>query len=140
MTRFLLDTNVISQAVKNPGGPVDLSIRQHIGGDFGTSLVVKAELLFGIKRNPAMRGRDRLEALLEALEIWSLEPPVEERYAKLRSDLADLGKPIGPNDLWIAAHALTLDAVLVTDNEKEFSRVPGLKIENWVRDVPAKVR
>lgn len=140
MTRFLLDTNVISQAVKNPGGSVDLNLRSHIGEDIGTSLVVKAELLFGVRRNPAMRGRDRLEALLDALEIWSLEPPVEERYAVLRAGLADQGKPIGPNDLWIAAHALALDAVLVTDNEKEFSRVPELKIENWARDVRAEVR
>lgn len=65
--------------------------------------------------------------------ILPMEMPADEAYASVRLALEKIGKPIGTNDLLIAAHALALDATLVTDNESEFARIPGLKIENWLR-------
>ena len=71
--------------------------------------------------------------MLNALDVLSLEPPVDEVYADLRAELERTGRLIGANDLLIAAQALSLDCILVTDNEREFSRVDGLALENWRR-------
>lgn len=71
--------------------------------------------------------------LLEGLRVLNLDPEVAQRYGRVRALLEKRGTPIGANDTWIAAHALSLDAVLVTDNEKEFRRVPDLQLENWLR-------
>jgi tRNA(fMet)-specific endonuclease VapC len=132
MIRYLLDANTISEAVRNPGAKVDQKLRQAIDQEIGTSIVVSAELRYGLKKNPGFRHREIVMMFLDLLKIWPITPPVDERYADIRLALRQ-GQTIGPNDLWIAAHALALDAVLVTDNEREFSRVPGLKLENWVR-------
>jgi tRNA(fMet)-specific endonuclease VapC len=132
MTRYLLDTNVISDAIRNPGAKVDKRLRQVIDQQVGTSIVVSAELRFGLKKNPSFRYRERLEMFLAVLKVWPIEAPVDEFYADVRIALRK-GMNIGPNDLWIAAHARALNAVLVTANEDEFSRVPGLKIENWLK-------
>jgi len=132
MTKYLLDTNVISEAIRNPGAQVDHRLRRVIDKEIGTSIVVSAELRFGLKRNPGFRHRELLEMFLSVLEIWPIDAPVDEFYADVRHALRQ-GRNIGPSDLWIAAHALSLDAVLVTANEGEFSRVPGLKIENWLK-------
>jgi len=133
MTRFLLDTNVLSEAVRNPGGNVDRALRDHAGEEIGTSPIVKGEIAYGLKRNANVRGQKRLEVLLQTLEIWPLEDPVSETYGDIRARLEKEGKPMGPNDLWIAAHALVLDAIVVTD-DRAFSQVAGLKTENWLRD------
>ena len=69
--------------------------------------------------------------------MLAIDDAVAPHYARVRHHLERLGTPIGPNDLLIAAHALALDAVLITDNENEFRRVPGLQVENWLRDAPA---
>ena len=66
------------------------------------------------------------------MEILPIKPPTDARYAEIRLTLEKAGTPIGPNDLWIAAHALALDFTLVTDNITKFSRVPGLRVENWL--------
>lgn len=132
MIRYLLDANTISAAVRNPGAKVDRKLRHVIDQEIGTSIVVSAELRYGLKKNPGFRHRDVVLMFLDLLKIWPVTPPVDECYADVRLALRQ-GQNIGPNDLWIAAHALALDAVLVTDNEREFSRVPGLKLENWVR-------
>jgi tRNA(fMet)-specific endonuclease VapC len=128
----MLDTNVISEAIRNPGAKVDERIRQVIDQEIGTSIVVSAELRFGMKKNPSFRHRERLEMFLSVLDVWPIEMPVDEYYANARHAVLK-GQNFGANDLWIAAHALALDAVLVTANEDEFSRVPGLKIENWLK-------
>jgi tRNA(fMet)-specific endonuclease VapC len=133
MTRFLLDANVLSDAVRNPGGSVDQALRTHFGEEIGTSVIVKGEIVFGLRRNANVKGQQRLEVLLRTLEIWALGDPVSEVYGDIRARLEKDGRPMGPNDLWIAAHALALDATVVTD-DKAFSRVPGLKTENWLRD------
>ncbi|MCV3765910.1 type II toxin-antitoxin system VapC family toxin [Rhizobium sp. TRM95796] len=132
MMRYLLDTNVISDAIRNPKGIASEALERHAQEEIGTSIVVKGELLFGLRGNPGFRKKAALEALLGAIVVWPLDEATASHYAEIRHALRQ-GQNIGPNDLWIAAHALALDAVLVTDNEREFSRVPGLKLENWVR-------
>ena len=74
----------------------------------------------------------QLEAVLAALEVLPFEEPADRRYGELREHLERQGTPIGPNDVLIAAHALALGLAVVTDNVREFSRVPGLHIENWL--------
>ena len=130
--RFLLDTNILSDLVRNPAGPVAQRIAAVGEQAVCTSLVVTAELRFGARKRGSQRLSDQLETVLSALDILPLEGPVDERYAELRSALERAGTPIGGNDMLIAAHALALDLTLVTANEREFSRVPGLAVENWL--------
>jgi len=132
MSRYLLDTNVISAAIRDPGGSVDQALRRYRNEEIGTSLIVHGEILFGLKRKPSIRGKERLEALLETLEVWPLESPADEVYGDIRASLEKQGQSMGPNDMWIAAQAIALDATLVTD-DRAFSRLSQLKIENWVR-------
>ncbi len=98
------------------------------------SLVVLAELRFGFAKKKALRLAKRLEDLLDEFSVQPWSAPADRHYANIRDDLERSGQPIGANDLLIAAHALALDCILVTDNEREFSRVPGLRVENWLRD------
>lgn len=78
----------------------------------------------------------RIDAALSALGVLPLEPPVDRLYGELRVELERRGLPIGGNDMLIAAHAMALRYTLITDNEREFSRVPGLQVENWLRQPP----
>jgi tRNA(fMet)-specific endonuclease VapC len=132
MSRFLLDTNIISDAARNPGGIVDGALRARLGEEIGTSLIVKGEILYGLDKNADARGRKRLEVLLQSIPVWELQEPVSDVYGEIRARAERNGRPLGPNDLWIAAHALTLDATLVTDDQG-FATVEGLKVENWLR-------
>ncbi len=131
--RYLLDTNVISDLMRRPRGPAALRV-EALGIDaVFTSVIVAAELRFGVRRSESAPLARRLEEALEALSVVSFETPADAVYVDLRTSLERLGTPIGANDLFIAAHAKVLDACLVTDNTREFSRVPGLRIENWLR-------
>lgn len=132
MGRFLLDSNVISAAIRNPGGSVDEALRSHSSDEIGTGIVVKGEILYDLKKNGNVRGRERLDILLQAIPVRPLEDPADDLYGDLRAWAERQRKSMGPNDLWIAAHALALDATLVSD-DKGFTGVPGLKLENWVR-------
>ena len=85
-----------------------------------------------MKKNGSEELSRKVSAVTRRIYVAPLQLPGDQRYAEVRLALRQ-GKNIGPNDLWIAAHALALDAVLVTNNESEFSRVPGLKVENWLR-------
>lgn len=98
-----------------------------------TSIIVAAELRFGVEKKGAVRLAIQLETILEDIRIVAFEPPAERSYAAARTQLERDGRPISGNDMLIAAHALAIDAVLVTDNVREFERVPGLKVENWLR-------
>lgn len=132
--RYLLDTNILSDLVRNPRGPIAERI-ETVGEDrVCTSLIVAAELRYGAAKRGSDRLTAQLEAILSALDVLSLEPPIDAVYGDLRAQLERTGKLIGPNDLLIAAQALSLDCILVTDNEREFSRVEGLTLENWRRD------
>lgn len=98
-----------------------------------TSIVVAAELRYGAAKRKSARLARRLDVILTAMDIVAFESPMDRVYADVRNALEQRGRPIGGNDLIIAAQALALDAILVTDNVKEFEQVPGLKVENWVR-------
>jgi tRNA(fMet)-specific endonuclease VapC len=120
--RYLLDTNIGSDLVRNPHGRITQRIRKVGEEQVCTSIVAAAELRYG----RAKKGSARLTAQLD-------DAPADKNYGMLRARLEQSGKPIGANDLLIAAQALTLGHVLVTDNEREFARVDGLPCENWLR-------
>jgi tRNA(fMet)-specific endonuclease VapC len=130
---YLLDTNVISDSIRNPRGPAARRARQIGNAQLCTSIIVAAELRYGAAKGRSRQLQAKVVATLGGLEVVPLEPPVDEVYAQLRTELEQKGNLIGPNDLLIAAQAVALGLTLVTDNEREFSRVPGLKVENWLR-------
>lgn len=132
MPRFLLDTNILSDLVRHPQGVIAEKIAVEGEKNICTSIVVAAELHFGASKRNSERLTAQVEAILSALEILPLEEPVDRQYGKLRTHLENRGEVIGPNDMLIAAHALVLDCVVITANVREFSRVPGLKVENWL--------
>jgi tRNA(fMet)-specific endonuclease VapC len=131
--RYLLDTNVISNVIRFPGGPAAQRVARSKLGDIGTSIIVSAELKFAYVRKASKRLENLIEGSLASLDVAPWEAPADRLYARIRTHLEKTGRLIGQNDMLIAAHALALDAILVTDNEKEFSLVPGLRVENWVR-------
>jgi tRNA(fMet)-specific endonuclease VapC len=133
MSRYLLDTNIVSDLVRNPAGRAAGHIFRIGEEAVCTSIVVAAELRYGAAKKESRRLSRQLEAILERLEILPLEQPVDSVYAALRVTLEKRGTIIGANDLLIAAHTLALGYTLVTDNEREFSRVASLTIENWLR-------
>ncbi len=130
--RYMLDTNIISDLVRNPQGAVFDKIAE-IGGDaVCISIITAAELRYGCAKRGSAKLLQQVEAILNALEILPLDVPTDTEYGRIRAELEAAGKPIGPNDLLIAAHAYALGAVLVTANLAEFSRVRGIKVENWL--------
>lgn len=130
LQRYLLDTNVLSELIRYPE-----SFRSKIldvgDANLSTSIVVACELRFGALKKGSDRLSHRVERLLDTLEVLPLEPGVDHTYAEIRHRLESKGLPIGGNDYLIAAHAIHSDCVLVTMNQKEFRRVPGLKAESW---------
>lgn len=130
--RYLLDTNILSHLVKEPSGIVAARIAAVDETTVCTSIVVACELRFGAAKKGSVKLTAQLETILSALEILALEEPADRHYAEIRSYLHRIGQPIGHNDLLIAAHARSLDLIMVTHNEREFSRVPGLTVENWL--------
>lgn len=133
MMRYLLDTNIISDLVRNPQGRVAHHIRKVGEAQVCTSVIVAAELRYGAAKKQSPRLTTQLQAVLGALEIVPLQEPADITYGELRARLEKSGRLIGANDRLIAAQALTLDYILVTDNEKEFARVKDLRRENWLR-------
>ena len=132
--RYLLDTNVVSDLVRNPQGRVAERIRMVGEAQVCTSIIVAAELRYGAAKKGSARLTSQLDAVLAALEVLPFEAPADAQYGSLRSLLERAGKPIGANDLLIAAQALALGHTIVTDNEREFTRVRGLRHENWLRN------
>lgn len=131
-TRFLLDTNILSDLARRPKGRIASAIARAGERSVCTSIVVAAELRFGAAKTGSKRLVRQIDRILAALEVLPLGEPADRQYAAVRRHLERRGRPIGPNDLLIAAHALAEDCTLVTANEREFSRVPSLKIENWL--------
>ncbi len=132
---FLLDTNIISNLMR---GGASLAARNgRLAVEHGrmtavcTSVVVQCELLFGLTKRPSVRLQAAYDLEMTKLQILPLTPDVAEHYARLRTQLEAIGQPIGPNDALIAAHALAVDATLVS-GDAEFLRVPGLRVENWL--------
>ncbi|VXD16683.1 conserved hypothetical protein [Planktothrix serta PCC 8927] len=129
---YLLDTNIISELIKNPRGVIFYKI-QEVGEDqVCTSIIVACESKFGAQKKNSQKLIEKLQTILDSIEILPLTHPVEQYYAEIRTYLEQQGTPIGSNDLLIAAHALTLHLTIVTNNVREFSRVPNLKVENWL--------
>jgi tRNA(fMet)-specific endonuclease VapC len=131
--RYLLDTKMVSDLVRNPQGKVAARIAQVGEESVCTSIIVAAELRYGAARRGSARLLAQLLTVLDAFEILPFEAPAEIAYGDLRARLEAVGKPIGGNDMLIAAHAVSLGHTIVTDNEREFSRVAGLPVENWLR-------
>jgi tRNA(fMet)-specific endonuclease VapC len=130
--RFLLDTNIVSELVRNPHGPVAMKLAAEGEALCAISIIVAAELRFGAATRGSRRLSEQLDAVLGVLPILPLELPAEQRYAELSVRLEKAGTPIGANDMLIAAHALALGLVLVTANVGELRRVKGLRLANWL--------
>jgi tRNA(fMet)-specific endonuclease VapC len=130
--RFLLDTNILSDLVRFPRGAVAGRIEK-VGEDaVCTSIIVACELRFGAAKRESSRLTAQIESILAALEVLPFNAPADYAYAQLRLGLERAGTPIGPNDMLIAAHALSAECVLVTANLGEFSCVAGLSVTNWL--------
>lgn len=129
---ILLDTNICIYIIN--ARPPEVLARFHAYrlGEIGISSVVAAELAYGVAKSGSARNRSALEMFLAPLEVLSFDDRAVWVYGDLRAELERLGQPIGAMDTMIAAHALAVDAVLVTNNTREFSRVSGLRLENWV--------
>ena len=132
MTRYLLDTNIVSELVRNPQGQAAKRVAKAGEANVFTSIIVAAELRYGCARAGSQRLQKAVEDLLGEIEVLPFEIPADAAYGKIRADLEAAGKPIGGNDLLIAAHAHALGATVVTANAREFKRVRGLKVENWL--------
>lgn len=133
MTRYLLDTNILSDLVRNPQGRIADHIARVGENEVCTSIIVAAELRFGAAKRGSERLTRQIEAILSALDVQPFDAPADAVYAELRTQLEAEGLPIGGNDMLIAAHALSTARIMVTDNEREFARVRGLEVENWLR-------
>ena len=131
--RYLLDTNIVSDLVRNPQGLVMQRIRQVGEAQVCTSVIVAAELRYGAAKKGSPRLTEQLEAVLGTLEVLPFETPADEIYGLLRARLEQAGQSIGGNDLLIAAQTVTLGYTLVTGNEREFARIDDLSCENWLR-------
>ncbi|WP_332776255.1 PIN domain-containing protein [Polaromonas sp.] len=135
LTPLLLDTNIISDMMRDLQGP---AARRAMAADpssasrpLYTSAVVQCELEYGLARRKNARLEVAYQGVMATVEVLPITSDVAEHYARLRTQLEALGQPIGPNDALIAAHALALDATLVSA-DAEFRRVPGLRVENWL--------
>ena len=131
--RYRLDTNILSALIRAPRGSVAERIREIGEAGIYTSVIVAAELRYGALRKGSERLSRQVEAVLDTIAITPWQPPHDRIYAELRLGLEQAGTPIGANDLLIATQALADASVLVTDNTREFARISGLTIENWLR-------
>ena len=132
--RYMLDTDICIYAINERSPEVMQALRRHASAGLGVSAVTAAELHYGVARTASTRNLDALRRFLAALEVAPFDDVAAELSGSLRAWLATQGTPIGPYDTLIAAHAHALGAVLVSNNPREFERVPGLKLENWARD------
>lgn len=128
---ILLDTNICIYIINQKPAHVLARFREHKAGDIGLSAVVASELAYGVSKSGSQRNMQALQMFLAPLDVLAFDEQVVWQYGKLRAQLERQGTPIGAMDTMIAAHALALDAVLVTNNLREFERVPGLRLQNW---------
>jgi tRNA(fMet)-specific endonuclease VapC len=133
--RYLLDTNTVSDLVRDPGGRVAQRIREVGETQVCTSIIVAAELRYGAAKRRSRRLSAQLETVLGVLDVLPFEAPADAVYGMLRARLERVGTPIGANDLLIAAQAIALGCAMVTDNQREVARIDNLAQENWLRQV-----
>lgn len=131
--RYLLDTNIVSDLIRNPQGRVTERIKKVGEKRVCTSIIVAAELRFGALKRGSERLTRRVDMVLRALDVIPFETPSDVVYGQLRLKLEEAGQVIGGNDLLIAAQALSLGHTIVSDNEREFGRINDLPHENWLR-------
>jgi tRNA(fMet)-specific endonuclease VapC len=132
LTRYMLDANIISNLVRNPQGKAAKRIAKAGEDRVCTSIIVAAELRYGCAKSGSTRLLRAVEEVLAEIEVLPFDIPADAAYGGIRADLEAAGRPIGSNDLLIAAHAHAIDATIVTANAAEFRRVRGLKVENWL--------
>jgi len=132
MLKYMLDTNIVIYTIKNRPEQVRKIFRQH-ENRMCISAVTKGELIYGAERSSQPeRNLIDIEGLIARLEVAPFEDHASEHFGQLRAELYRIGQPIGPYDMMIAGHARAMGLILVTNNMKEFERVPGLRVENWV--------
>ena len=136
MPLYLLDTNILSDLVRHPQGRIAQCIAAVGEASVCTSMIVASEMRFGVAKRGASKLAAQVEAILAVMEVLPFDVPADREYAKVRLYLEQAGTPVGPNDMLIAAHALATEATLVTANVSEFSRIPGLRLENWLEAMP----
>ena len=129
---WMLDTNTLSDLIRNPRGTLVQRLGSIEPDAICTSIVVACELRFGANPKGSDALTKRVEQLLASLTVLSLDEPSDRHYADIRAALERAGTPIGNHDLFIAAHARSRGMTLVTHNMREFERVPGLQIEDWL--------
>src|SRR6476646_3403439 len=127
----MLDTNIISDLIRNPQGRAAKRIAKVGEENICTSVIVAAELRYGCAKSGSTRLLKAVEDLLAEIKVLPFDGPADAEYCGIRSELGAAGKPIGGNDLLIAAHALATGATIVTDNTGEFKRIRGLSVQNW---------
>ena len=132
MTLYMLDTNIVSDLIRNPQGRVAKRIGRAGEDRICTSIIVAAELRYGCVKSGSSRLRKAVEDLLGEINVLPFDVPADGEYGAIRSELEAAGKPIGGNDLLIAAHAYATGATIVTANTAEFRRIRGLNVENWL--------
>ncbi len=132
MTRYMLDTNIISDLIRNPQGKAAKRIASAGEDAICTSIIVAAELRYGCAKSGSKRLLKAVESVLGEITVLPFELPADAEYGRIRSELEAAGEPIGGNDLLIAAHARATRTTIVTANTDEFKRVRGLIVENWL--------
>jgi tRNA(fMet)-specific endonuclease VapC len=130
---YLLDTNVIGELARNPHGPVAQRISALPSEEFGINPIVACEIEYGLTKRNSAKLRQQVEAILTAVPVLDLPSDIAEHYGRIRAELERQGTPIGPNDLFIAAHGVASTITVVTGNHREFRRVPRLQVENWLQ-------
>jgi tRNA(fMet)-specific endonuclease VapC len=128
----MLDTNIISDLIRNPQGNAAKKIAKVGDENICTSIIVAAELRYGCAKSGSARLIKAVEDLLGEIDVLSFEAPADAEYGGIRAELEAAGKLIGSNDLLIAAHARASGATMVTANTQEFKRIRGLPVENWL--------
>lgn len=129
---YMLDTNIVSELARNPQGIVAKRIAEVGTNAICASIITAAELRYGCARKGSPKLTAQIDAILGSMQVVSLDAPADTEYGIIRAELEMAGRPIGPNDLFIAAHAYALGAVLVTANVGEFKRIRALRVENWL--------
>ncbi|MDR3475297.1 MAG: type II toxin-antitoxin system VapC family toxin [Devosia sp.] len=128
----MLDTNIVSDLIHSPTGPVRRRLEAIGPAAVCVSILTAAELRYGAAKKGSQRLTSDIDEVLDVLPVLPFDVPADLEYGRLRALLTSAGMPIGPVDFFIAAHALSLDLILVTANIREFSRVPDLRVENWL--------
>jgi tRNA(fMet)-specific endonuclease VapC len=131
--RYLLDTNIVSLALKGLAPAAVARLAAVARDQVAISVVTAMELEYGLAKSPLTRHRLAVRGVLDVIPVLPLPEDVASTYGRVRAELEERGHPIGPLDTIIAAHALHVGAILVTENTREFRRVRGLKCESWSR-------